>query len=255
MELDISSGIIYEHDDLYPYIHKIDDEFLLNLWMFQAFRYFYQILSDTRFPCLFGRHAFKQKTIEYGFVSEENHEENLIDLMFLYTEKNKNKSIKERLYHPMIIFFEKGKMNSLEAEQQFCWQQLQLLNEKDSKPWPEHLPKDPSHHEWSFCFNEIELFFNMSCPSYSKLRSRYLGEHIVFVVNPRKHFDCVAPQGTEKGAKVRGKIRNRSKEYNNGYLSNELGTYGDTNNKEWQQYLLAEPDHNVMIHCPLKIKV
>lgn len=152
------------------------------------------------------------------------------------------------------MIFERSGLNTLAEAQQFAWQRLQFLHDCDTHAWPEHVPENPHDNAWSFCFGGVELFVNISCPEHSRLRSRNLGKRVVFIINPRPHFDILASQRDPKGIKIREKIRNRVCNYNNGYVPPELGFYGDENSLEWKQYQLNEPSALNLAHCPLHIR-
>jgi len=142
----------------------------------------------------------------------------------------------------LLLSLKKNDFLCLEDEHKFCWEQLRILHENDPAAWPSDVPTDPNDSQWTFCFNEEQLFFNMSCPKQLKLKSRNLGRHITFVVNPRKNFDAIASLNSKKGIMVRQTIRNRVKNYNDGFVPSELGFFGDEKNLEWMQYQLHEPE-------------
>lgn len=60
---------------------------------------------------------------------------------------------------------------------------------------------NPNNSTWSFCFNEVELFFNISCPHHQIFKNRNLGDFITFIVNPRENFDYVANGNKKQGVK------------------------------------------------------
>ncbi|WP_218883679.1 YqcI/YcgG family protein [Burkholderia guangdongensis] len=108
------------------------------------------------------------------------------------------------------------------------------------------------NHEWSFCFNGIQLFVNISSADHKILRSRNLGRHLTLVINPRENFDAVASVHTRSGRLVRERIRSRIAEFNGGLLPPELGFYGDADNREWQQYQLHEEGIEKPARCPFR---
>ncbi|HGG6556696.1 TPA: YqcI/YcgG family protein [Salmonella enterica subsp. diarizonae serovar 61:i:z] len=224
------------------------------LWVVKSYADITEKLSNANFPCLFGRHSWKLETILFSFISKENRTKDIISSFSELTNITKIKKEEERLYSPLLCIFEETKFNSIEEEQSFAWKQLQILHDNDIGVWPDSIPEDPECSEWTFCFNDIELFINISCPGHKKIISRNLGDNIIFVVNPRKHFDIVANANDPKGVKIREKIRSRVKIYNNDDSPLELGFYGDHNNREWKQYALHEPGSDMPASCPLKIK-
>lgn len=113
---------------------------------------------------------------------------------------------------------------------------------------------NPYSSNFSFCFNGVQIFFNVSTPHHKVLKNRNLGHYIVFIVNPRENFDFVAPNNSEKGVKTRKLIRNRVLSYNNEVIPSELGFFSDSNNFEWKQYTLPEPNVENLKECPFKVK-
>lgn len=224
------------------------------LWMVNSYAEITERLSDSNFPCLFGRHAWKMETVLFSFISKKRRNEDLISSLSKLTKDTKIKKEEERLYSPLLCVFEDTNFKSIEEEQSFAWEQIQYLHDRDIGEWPDSIPEDPECSEWTFCFNNIELFINVSCPGHKKIRSRNLGNNIVFVINPRKHFDIVANVNDPKGVKIREKIRSRVRVYNDDESPLELGFYGDNNNREWKQYALHEPGSAVLVSCPLKMK-
>ncbi|MFP1723534.1 YqcI/YcgG family protein [Lonsdalea quercina] len=222
-------------------------------WQIDGFRDIAARLNDRAFPCLFARHAWKSKTLLFGLISEGNTAADMLAVMQRFTERTQKAPVEERLYSPLVLIFERAGLDSLDEAQRFAWQQLQRLHDYDTHAWPDNIPDDPEESAWSFCFAGVELFFNVSGPAYSRLRSRNLGKRAVFIVNPRAHFDILASQKDSKGIKIRETIRTRVWRYNDGYVPSELGFYGQEDSLEWKQYLLNEPGTPHLARCPLHI--
>lgn len=223
-------------------------------WVLDAYEDFISVLQNKAFPCLFGRNALKKKSLIFLFVSEE---ERLYDLKLgvtQYINFVKNVPVEQRLHSPLIIIFENSNLKNINKEHTFCWEQLQTIHDLDTESWPSNIPLNPENNNWTFCFGGIELFVNMSCPSHKKMKSRNLGRHITFIINPRGNFDIIAGVNDKRGIEVRNKIRERIKLYNDGIVPNELGFYGEGNSKEWKQYQLNEPNSLFASKCPLSLK-
>ncbi|OSN11426.1 hypothetical protein AU512_02855 [Lonsdalea iberica] len=249
----LRSGTIIGQSDLMRLSRDTGKVCPIKEWQIDGFRDIAARLNDRAFPCLFARHAWKSKTLLFGLISEGNTANDMLTVMRRFTERTQKVPEEERLYSPLVLIFERAGLDSLEEAQRFAWQQLQSLHDYDTHAWPEHIPDDPGETAWSFCFAGIELFFNVSCPGHSQLRSRNLGKRAVFIVNPRAHFDILASQKDPKGIKIREKIRTRVCDYNNGYVPSELGFYGQETSLEWKQYLLSEPGAPNLTRCPLHI--
>ncbi|RMN40457.1 hypothetical protein SAMN05444506_107237 [Pseudomonas syringae] len=224
-------------------------------WRVQAYRQFEQVLSDKGFPCLFGRRANKSGSCLLLFIPCEHEQQALRDGMEEYVKFVNDTPLEDRLFNPLIVIFEKNDFNSLAEEQAYAWATLQQLHDGDRSPWPAKACKDPEVFEWTYHFAGLPMFINMSFPRHSAMKSRSLGGHIVFVVNPRENFDEVASAETESGRKVREKIRQRIADYNNGVVPDTLGFFGDRSSLEWKQYQLYEEGGLGLSRCPLHIKV
>lgn len=112
------------------------------------------------------------------------------------------------------------------------------------------MPADPEHPDWCFCFNGIQLFVNISTRDHKLLRSRNLGGFLTLVINPRENFDAVASVETKSGRLIRKRIRARVAHFNDGLVPPELGFYGQSENREWQQYQLSEAGLDKPTRCP-----
>lgn len=222
---------------------------------FAAFKEFNEVLSDATFPCLFGRRAWKDKTNKFLFCDRiengglEHFRRGLIE----YTEFVANTDIKDRLFSPLVVFVE-GLLDTSEAHHLVAWKLLQYLIDTDQKSWPDNVPLDQDNPLWSFCFNDMQLFFNISTPAHKVLRSRRLSSCLTFVVNPRENFDVIANSQEKSGQLIRQKIRERVSEYNGGFVPSELGFFGDNDNFEWKQFQLGEPGLPGPLKCPLHMK-
>ena len=154
--------------------------------------------------------------IKKCFFCQKNVIQDILCTLTELTHRVKSVPKKDRIYTPLLCVFENTNFHSVEKEQDFAWIILQKIHNNDIMEWPHHIPKNPDNSKWSFCFNDVELFINISCPNHHHVKSRNLGDNIVFVINPRIHFDIVAGMNDPKGLKIRQTIRERSKKYNNG---------------------------------------
>ncbi|WP_233592523.1 YqcI/YcgG family protein [Erwinia psidii] len=222
-------------------------------WKLDGFSDIAARLEERHFPCLFARHAWKSESLLFGFISQQQTTSEMLSVMDLFVRRTQSLPEEERLYSPLIVIFEQSEFSSLAQAHRFAWQQLQMLHDHDPHPWPEHIPGSPGDSAWSFCFGGTELFINISCPGHIRLRSRNLGKRVVFVINPRPHFDILASQRDPKGIRIREKIRARVSDYNHGHVPAELGFYGDKDSLEWKQYQLNEPGSASFSGCPLHI--
>ena len=218
-------------------------------WEKNSLKKFLELVSDESFPCLFGKKSILKDSYYPVFISTNNDRNHLLKSFIEYTDLVKTTEIKDRIYSPLIIFFSQSLEKSFNSQHELAWDILNWLHLNDPEEWPSNIPIEPSDPNWCFCFNGVQTFINMSSSSHQILKSRNLGDNLVFVVNPRENFDFVA--SGEKGKKIRTQIRNRVSSYNNGYVPPELGFYGD-GSKEWLQYQLEEKGMPRPSKCPFQ---
>lgn len=224
-------------------------------WVLAALRECDEVLSDPAFPCLFGRRAWRDKSAQMLFCADlgKGGTEHFRVGVLEYTEFVKSTPVGDRLFSPLIVFVDGLLGKQHDAHHHTAWQLLQGLLDADPAPWPGSTPTNPNNSLWSFCFNGVQLFFNISTPAHTKLRSRCLGSYLTFVVNPRENFDVVASSQDKSGQLIRQKIRDRVSTCNSGLVPSELGFFGDRDNFEWKQFQLGEPDMPGPTICPLKL--
>lgn len=225
-------------------------------WHREAFNDIESRLNDVDFPCVFSKRAFRKNIIKFIFVEnvEESGIQHLGDGLKAYVEISKRWDGDLGTAYPLIVVFSKKavSMQSVDDYHSFGWMILQRLHDIDTEPWPDDVGVDPNSSSWSMCFNGMPLFFNMSTPANRVRRSRNLGSHFIFVINPRERFDVFAGN-TPNGYKVRENIRNRIKRYDGVTHSSQLGSYG-AGTLEWWQYGLIEENVERKDQCPFRFK-
>lgn len=212
-----------------------------------------RIIDNNNFPCIFGRKAGKNNTIQWLFCElSYNQKSFFLKGVIDYTNFIKATLPEERLLYPLIAVIQTDAKN-LKDEHETAWKFIQYLIDNEPKQWLLDVPQDPNSYEWCLCFNEIQLFVNISSSKHLKYKSRNLGNNLCLVINPRQIFDVVAPLNKTKGIKIREKIRERVEAYNGFPAPKELGFFGDKDNLEWKQYQLYEAGGLENIECPLNI--
>jgi FPC/CPF motif-containing protein YcgG len=183
-------------------------------------------LENNFFPCPFGRKAWVKKSILYLFCEKQhfNEYDDFLSGMKAFTCFVKTKKIKDRILSPLVTFFS-GDFYQRSKQHDAGWSALNYIHRYDPLPWPKDIPLSPEDNKWSFCFNGVQLFINMSSYEHKILHSRNLGRHLTFVINPRENFDIVANLKSKGGRKIREKIRTKVSIYNCGIVSKELGFY------------------------------
>jgi FPC/CPF motif-containing protein YcgG len=208
-------------------------------------------VGSESFPCLFARKAWVSETVRFAFAECSGIDEfdDVLVVLTDYTNFVKNTPLGNRLFSPLVLFFVAAKLDS-DNLHELGWRVLNWVHSLDPARWPDDVAKDPDNPSWCFCFNGVQLFVNMSTPEHRDLRSRNLGDYLTFVINPRENFDAVASMKTRSGRLVRENIRKRVADYNGGLIPEELGFFGDENNREWQQYQLEESNLPRPAQCP-----
>ncbi|MEJ2633119.1 MAG: YqcI/YcgG family protein [Acidihalobacter sp.] len=226
-------------------------------WQLDAFNLAKGKVSEKGFPCPFGKRAMRNQQVWFGFVdcSTGNAYSELVDILQRYTKLYKASLHPHNLYFPLLISVRSpAEVKTLEDYNNFGWALLQHLHNLDEEPWPEKTPKNPDDSLWSFAFNGMQLFVNISTPMHITRVSRNFGPNLALVINPRENFDYVAGN-TPAGNKVRQKIRERLRDYDGIEVCRNLGTYGVESNLEWKQYAIPDADYSVALSkCPIHIK-
>lgn len=222
-------------------------------WHQNMLKYFESLLVDGGdFPCIFGRSAFRKKILKFIFVESIDTAgiQHLADGLVEYVNHARGWDGGLNTASPLVIAFSLDVIRdgSWDDYHAFGWSILQKLHEIDPAPWPQDVATDPRSESWSMCFNGMQLFCNMSHPAHKVRRSRNLGEHFLFVVNPRERFDVVAGNNPT-GRKVRDNIRERIAKYDGVPPSLQLGSYG-SGGLEWWQYGIIEDNAERTDACP-----
>ncbi|MEZ8260353.1 YqcI/YcgG family protein [Vibrio cyclitrophicus] len=235
------------HAELLP---KLDE---LSVWKKEAWEEFSSRVSSPEFPCLFSKRAWSSKSIHLLFCDADEHNGyyQFLHGLIAYTDMINATPVNKRMFSPLVVFFAPDISPSLSGHE-LGWDILNWTHQHDIYEWPSHVPREPESSEWTYCFNGVELFINMSTNQHHQLKNRNLGSHLNFVVNAREIFDIVANGETKGGRQARERIRSRVKNYNDGLMPTELGFYGDEENLEWRQYQLQETNVLRPSQCPFK---
>lgn len=231
---------------------ELADEHVQNRhhWTHKTIEHFKETLAHPDFPCLFGRKAVTARTCHIIFARAQQLSDDIARGLADYVRTVEPLPIKQRIGHPLLVFLETAPDTTLSDQQALAWDVLREVHARDPQPWPEAVPQDPHDAHWSFCFAGMPLFINMSFPGHQQMKSRNLGKHIAFVVNARESFDEVASAQTESGQRIRARIRDRVRHYNDGVMPDTLGFFGHGDNFEWKQYQLQEPGSLNPARCP-----
>lgn len=208
--------------------------------------------ADPDFPCLFSKNAFARRLVKFILVEDRAEADirRLAGALRDYVEISRDWDGSLGTAYPLVTAFSQRavRCDTVEGYHAFGWDVLQKLHALDTATWPDRVADDPNAPYWSMCFHGMELFVNMSCPAHQARRSRNLGEHFLFIINPRARFDVVAGN-TPAGRKVRETIRIRIDRYDGQPHCPQLGSYlaGEI---EWWQYGLTDTNQDHTDRCP-----
>ncbi len=226
-----------------------------DLWPLSAFTQIKSIASRPDFPCYFAAKAFDTGGQQFLFCDTPDSPatlDNLATSLVEYLNIVERTSGWQALATIMFVVFKPlHPAATLEDYHNQGWRILDYLHRHDPKPWPADIPKDIEDPGWTFCFNGVSLFVNMSCPAHVNRKSRNVGDSFAFILQPRAGFDEVAGNNP-KGNQVRRMIRARIGRYDTIGPSPALGSYGDGATLEWKQYALQDNNEPNKAECPLK---
>ncbi|KRP86915.1 hypothetical protein AOQ72_02735 [Bradyrhizobium yuanmingense] len=213
--------------------------------------------AGPEFPCFFGRSAVKRGKlrfllIPYDFGTSRYELELLSCGLRAYIEQIDTDALDIKRHRPLLVLFEPVANFTTDHFKQVFIEAMQFLIDEDRRPWPAHVPKDPTHHSWTMCFHGCELFVNVSHPAHVVRRSRNMGAGLAFVINPRKIFDIAAP-ADERGRAITAKIRRSIDIYDDVTHSPFLGSYllGEA---QWPQYMIPDNNEDAPLECHLHFK-
>jgi len=107
----IKTGVLVENSILLANDKNVHSGDYQNSWVAEAYGEFSSIVGRENFPCLFGRSALKRYSMKFLFVSQNNHNKNLLAGLLAYTKFVRETSLHDRLYSPLIVIFEKKRFS------------------------------------------------------------------------------------------------------------------------------------------------
>lgn len=225
-------------------------------WKQDAFETFAAKIADQDqpFPCIPAIIGQQLNHFRYGFVSNLSNDtavNQLADLLEAYSKCYREIGS----YTSLIIFYEpyremaeKVKINDYE---ELFWAQLNRLAELDPLAWPKHIPQDPNHLLWEFCFHGEPYFMYCATPAHIQRNSRYC-PYFMLAITPRSALERFF--SSEKNAvKIKASIRKRLENYDSIPIHPALNTYGNEDNYEWMQYFIRDDDTSLP-KCPFHPK-
>jgi uncharacterized protein len=200
------------------------------------------LTSKSRlFPCLFGVAGFAPDQLRFGFSDTMSAPDVAAALRAYLPECRrfgKNTSL--------VMFSRPGPVASLKSYERRFWSLLRELAHIDDHDWPQHIPEQLNDAKWEFCFAGEPIFVVCNTPAHINRQSRRASCFMV-TFQPRWVFDEIMAT-PELAARTTGKVRKRLEPFDLIAPSPVLGTYGEDNNREYQQYFLN--DTNEAQTCP-----
>lgn len=230
------------------------DQLKLETWQRDAYHHFKGKMTDRThpFPCIPAVMGYTLGHLRYGFAGSPDSPDTTRELAQLLKEYTLNyKSFGK--YTSLIIFFKtpKEKMQNWTVEDYYeiFWRQLAHLSSLDERVWPEHIPIDPNHPLWEFCFHETSYFMYCATPEHENRKSRNFPVYML-AITPRSVLIDFLSQA-KQAENVKKKIRHRLEKYDKLPIHPDLNTYGNNDNFEWKQYYLPD-EQKQYSQCPFK---
>lgn len=226
-------------------------------WVPAAFGQVASILGGEGFPCIFARQANHLKSGWLCFVDSvetTDGRETVKRAILAYLGIINRYSRQRAIIMPLLVVVKPAYPTlSLKDYRDQAWGLFQHLHDNDPGQWPVEVPADPDRGDWSFCFNGIQLFSNVSDPAHRTHISRNLGDSLAFAMQPRTNFDLVGGNN-KKGRQVRAEIRARAERYEGRPIASHLGFFGTPDNREWMQMATKDSEDDVDFPkvCPFR---
>lgn len=219
-------------------------------WQRDAVQNFESRLLDEKnpFPCIFGAGAMAQRTLRFGFVADSGGQDsNLAHLLTLFTRVCRDLGNRTSL----VCFFESWTVErNHDAYFRHFWELLHLTSTHDDDSWPAQVDPHPENALFEFSFGGEAMFVVANTDLHFHRKSRYF-ERVTLTFQPRFVFDGLEAGGA-KGNRARSIIRARLATYDAAPVSEQLGNYGDSNNREWRQYYLDDGQNSqIPSECPV----
>ncbi|QKS45640.1 YqcI/YcgG family protein [Paenibacillus cellulosilyticus] len=221
-------------------------------WLENEYETFSKMVLNPKFPCYFGTLAEKRGEIRYTYVENNDYSKLPTTLASFLNLSRENPDKRQNL----TVFFEpETKERPLEFYKNKMWEVLQYLHKNDSSPWPEHVPYDPQHRSWEFCFNGEPVFVFLGSPAYLKRHSRNYGNSLILIFQPTRIFNGFESDAPE-GIKARSIIRSRLLEWdaNEVDIPADSSKLGEKKDYYWKQYVIPDNNEPTKGGCPFHTK-
>ncbi|GAE28911.1 YqcI/YcgG family protein [Halalkalibacter hemicellulosilyticus] len=221
----------------------------LNDWQRTSYLAFSQLMHEkSNYPCIFSQIAFKNDQLRFAFINESSMKDS-VNTLATILRKYGRISRQTGKYASLVVFFHVLSQPSLKQYEQLFWTILNRLHKLDQTTWPSHIPTDPNHSKWEFCFEGETYFCLSSTPLHKKRKSRYFPSFLLSF-QPRWVFAYIN-NSTSIGRNTKQRIRERLADYDDIAVHPALKWYGEAENKEWKQYFLDDSNTSPP-SCPFK---
>ncbi|MBK7357103.1 MAG: YqcI/YcgG family protein [Propionivibrio sp.] len=215
-------------------------------WFIPCLETFHTTVIDPDYPCYFGSAAAHHGELYYTI--SDSRTQHLLARTLQNFLANARLAPDER--RNLTIFFPPDALPLSHSEyKQRFWSVLQALHQSDASPWPDSVSTDPNQPNWEFCFAGEPIFAFCADPSYRSRTSRNLGPGMIILMQPRRSFFGIEGH-TRAGIQARNKTRERLEKWDHMPAHPDLGVYGESNNREWKQYVLPDDNSSVTGICP-----
>ncbi|HLL92442.1 MAG TPA: YqcI/YcgG family protein [Solirubrobacteraceae bacterium] len=206
--------------------------------------------SEPRFPCLYGARALRTGTLRYAIVpgTDDAGLDHLASVLRAYVDYAREQAGVSSL---LAVFPPDSEQLALEDYRSRFWNVLQRLHERDSSPWPSHIPRDPQTQPWEFCFAGEAIFVFAACPAYVRRRSRNTRTFTI-AFQPRHMFDRLFEKPVQL-ERARELIRRRALDFDDVSGHPDMGLYYEPDNREWRQYVVPDTNEPLQGTCPFRV--
>jgi FPC/CPF motif-containing protein YcgG len=213
-------------------------------WQHVVFSEFESALTSKSrpFPCVFGVTGLKGDQLRYAFL-DPLEPESLAPALGEYLENAREIG----RMTSFVVFGRPGPVQGVEAYRDRFWSLLDGLERLDTAPRPASVDRRLDTASWEFCFAGEPVFVVCNTPAHVLRQSRRSTSFMI-TFQPRWVFEGITD--TEEPAVLRAlrTVRERLAAYDAIAPSPHLGTYGDTENREYRQYFID--DTNEAPACP-----
>ena len=193
------------------------------------------------FPCTFGVAGFEADQLRFAF-SENMAAIEVSSALKCYLKYARSFGRNTSL----LVLSRPGPIQSLEHYRALFWSTLDGIHQTDDVKWPENTPTQIDSAEWEWCFCGEPIFVICNTPAHVNRQSRR-SSSFMLTFQPRWVFEGILDT-SETAEKATSKIRSRILHYDLINQFEDLGLYGDPDNREFAQYFLD--DENRAATCP-----